>query len=251
MTLAWVFAGTLERNFCAPRVSMGPDVLQFVLGSEGTLGIITEAHVRVRVRRRPCTAAPATSAAAVHVLGLTRGDRCHLQLVPEVQEFGSIVFPSFESGVLALRAIASRRCAPASIRLVDNTQFESGRAMKPESAHPSRDEWFEKAAKVMLDVRVRGNRLPCRVSQVHSSGAARRAPHKGPGLGCTGLIAPVPRGTPPPSLSPAGHRAVEGVPCRGHGSGNVGVRGHHGRSESAAKRSVQHCLQVRRRARWC
>ena len=45
--------GTWERGFTAPRVSVGSDSMQLVLGSEGTLGIITEAVVRVRVRVLP------------------------------------------------------------------------------------------------------------------------------------------------------------------------------------------------------
>ena len=33
-----------------PRCSLGPDVLQMALGSEGILGVVTEVVVRLRVR---------------------------------------------------------------------------------------------------------------------------------------------------------------------------------------------------------
>ena len=46
--------------------------------------------------------------------------------IPECQKYGSIVFPDFESGVWCLREIAKQRCAPASIRLMDNEQFQFG-----------------------------------------------------------------------------------------------------------------------------
>ena len=46
--------------------------------------------------------------------------------LPEVKKYGSIVFPDFESGVACLREVAKRRCAPASIRLMDNEQFQFG-----------------------------------------------------------------------------------------------------------------------------
>ena len=53
-----VAAGTLSKGANVPRQSTGPDLLQMVLGSEGTLGIITEAIVRLRVsmsRQRWCS----------------------------------------------------------------------------------------------------------------------------------------------------------------------------------------------------
>lgn len=62
------------------------------MGHEGSLGIITEAVIRVREK-------------------------------PEVQSFGSIVFPDFESGCKFMREVGRNRIWPASIRLVDNVQF--------------------------------------------------------------------------------------------------------------------------------
>jgi len=91
--------GVLERNISAPRVSCGPDFNQLILGSEGTLGIVTEVVVKVRP-------------------------------LPPVKKYGSLVFPDFESGVRCLREIARKRCQPASIRLMDNEQFVFGQALK-------------------------------------------------------------------------------------------------------------------------
>ena len=34
--------GTIQRQCQVPRISAGPDILQVILGSEGTLGVITE-----------------------------------------------------------------------------------------------------------------------------------------------------------------------------------------------------------------
>eukprot|EP01137_Pigoraptor_chileana_P019586 Opistho-2@80798 len=95
--------GTIEKNCQVPRMSIGPDVNHFVMGSEGILGVVTEATIKVRP-------------------------------LPKVRRYGSAVFPDFESGVAAMREVALRRCAPASIRLVDNQQFQFSHALKP---HPS------------------------------------------------------------------------------------------------------------------
>lgn len=92
--------GTLEKSCVVPRMSTGPDVHEMILGSEGSLGVITEAIVRLR---------PA----------------------PEQTVYGSIIFPNFEQGVQCLNEIAILRCAPVSIRLVDNPQFQFGLALKP------------------------------------------------------------------------------------------------------------------------
>ena len=92
--------GTLEKSCTVPRMSTGPDVHEMILGSEGSLGVITEAIVRLR---------PA----------------------PESTVYGSMIFPNFAQGVACLHEIAVRRCAPVSIRLVDNEQFQFGLSLKP------------------------------------------------------------------------------------------------------------------------
>ena len=59
--------GKLERTSASPRESVGLDLRRLMFGSEGTLGIITSAVVK-------------------------------LFRAPEVQKYGSILFPSFEDG---------------------------------------------------------------------------------------------------------------------------------------------------------
>ena len=95
--------GVVAKAPLVPRISAGPDVHEMVLGSEGTLGIITRAVVRVRP-------------------------------LPSIRKYGAIVFPNFESGVAAMYDIAQAHAAPASIRLVDNNQFQMGQALKPASS---------------------------------------------------------------------------------------------------------------------
>lgn len=65
---------TLERGSLVPRASCGPDFDHMILGSEGTLGIITEVVLKIRP-------------------------------LPRVVKYGSIVFPHFMSGVQALREV--------------------------------------------------------------------------------------------------------------------------------------------------
>ncbi|XP_032879759.1 alkyldihydroxyacetonephosphate synthase, peroxisomal [Amblyraja radiata] len=95
--------GIVEKSCQGPRMSTGPDIYHFIMGSEGTLGVVTEVTIKIRS-------------------------------LPEYQKYGSIVFPDFESGVACLREVARQRCAPASIRLMDNTQFQFGHALKPQVA---------------------------------------------------------------------------------------------------------------------
>ncbi len=92
--------GVIQKSVSSPRISAGPDLHHIVLGSEGTLGIITEVVLRVRAR-------------------------------PEVTRYGSIVFPNFELGVDCLTEVNIQNAAPVSIRLVDNAQFQFGQALKP------------------------------------------------------------------------------------------------------------------------
>jgi alkyldihydroxyacetonephosphate synthase len=93
-------AGKLERSSIAPRESVGLDPRQWLFGSEGNLGIITAAVVK-------------------------------LFPVPAVEHYGSVLFKTFEAGVAFMYAIAQTRRPPASIRLMDNLQFQFGQALKP------------------------------------------------------------------------------------------------------------------------
>lgn len=65
---------TLEKGTLVPRTSCGPDFDHTILGSEGTLGVVTEVVLKIRP-------------------------------LPRVVKYGSIVFPNFQSGVQALREV--------------------------------------------------------------------------------------------------------------------------------------------------
>jgi alkyldihydroxyacetonephosphate synthase len=95
--------GKLERTSAAPRESVGVDLRRLMFGSEGTLGIITSAVVKIFA-------------------------------LPEVQRHGSILFPTFEDGFQFMYDLAREATPPASVRLVDNLQFQFGLALKPKSS---------------------------------------------------------------------------------------------------------------------
>jgi alkyldihydroxyacetonephosphate synthase len=53
--------------------------------------------------------------------------------LPEVQEYGSVLFPTFEDGFKFMYDLTREATPPASVRLVDNLQFQFGLALKPKS----------------------------------------------------------------------------------------------------------------------
>lgn len=91
--------GVIEHLADMPRVSMGVEPRRLAFGSEGNLGLITRAVIRV------------------HKL-------------PEVKEYGSYVFRDFKTGTAFLYDLMQTGVLPASIRLVDNVQFRFGQALK-------------------------------------------------------------------------------------------------------------------------
>ncbi len=86
----------------APRQAVGPDLNQLFVGSEGTLGIITGARLRIH----PCPAYEASSAWALS---------------------------SFADGLDLLRRVARRGATPAALRLYDAT--EADRSYKTGDVH--------------------------------------------------------------------------------------------------------------------
>lgn len=94
--------GTLSRPTVAPRESAGIDPRRWLFGSEGTLGIITSAVVK-------------------------------LFPLPQTQRYDSALFPAFDDGVRFLYALTREARPPASVRLVDNLQFQLGQTLKPAS----------------------------------------------------------------------------------------------------------------------
>jgi alkyldihydroxyacetonephosphate synthase len=93
-------AGLLSRAQVAPRESVGIDPRLWMIGSEGTLGIITSAIVKVFP-------------------------------LPQEQRYGSLLFRSFEEGLRFMYELAQQERQPASVRLMDNLQFQFGQALKP------------------------------------------------------------------------------------------------------------------------
>lgn len=94
--------GVLQEVDTMPRVSMGMQPQRLFFGSEGNLGLITKAIIKI-----------------------------HKQ--PEVVKYGSLVFRDFETGSDFLYELARTGVLPASIRLMDNVQFRFGAALKPRS----------------------------------------------------------------------------------------------------------------------
>ncbi len=105
-------SGTLSRTTIAPRESIGTDPKRMMLGSEGNYGIITSAVVK-------------------------------LFPLPTCQEHGSVLFKTFEDGVAFMFDLTRNGTPPASIRLVDNIQFQFGMALKPAS-----DGWKARKSKI-------------------------------------------------------------------------------------------------------
>jgi alkyldihydroxyacetonephosphate synthase len=107
--------GTINRRSIAPRESVGINPKFFILGSEGNLGIITQAVVKVFP-------------------------------LPELQYFNSILFSDFENGFKFLNELTKKNLQPASVRLFDNLQFQFSRALKPCSSnfHQGIKAWLEK-----------------------------------------------------------------------------------------------------------
>ena len=75
----------------APRSALGPDLTQLFVGSEGTLGVITEARMRAHPR-------------------------------PTAERRGAYAFPDFAAGLDACRRILRRGATPAVLRLYDGAE---------------------------------------------------------------------------------------------------------------------------------
>jgi len=95
-------SGRLEQIQPLSRASVGIQPQNLLFGNEGNLGLITKAVFKV------------------HAL-------------PEVKQYYSIVFPDFDHGLQLLKQLAHSGAVPASIRLVDNSQFRFSQALKPKT----------------------------------------------------------------------------------------------------------------------
>ena len=78
-----------------PAAAAGPDLVQVLIGSEGTLGIISRATVR-------------------------------LQPLPTHRKFASFLFHTFEEGTLAVRQLLQMGLRPSVLRLSDEEETEFG-----------------------------------------------------------------------------------------------------------------------------
>lgn len=80
--------GTITRCKAVPRHSVGPDLRELFIGSEGTLGVITEATVKIFPK-------------------------------PEERRFRSVSFPDVHSGLEAIKGIFRADVKPSVVRLYD------------------------------------------------------------------------------------------------------------------------------------
>ena len=115
--------GTISKNAEWPRVSNGPDLNHVVLGHEGNFGVVTEAVLRVRP-------------------------------IPEVKEYSSIIFHDFEIGIKFMDEVARSRNWPASLRVVDNTQFKASQALKEKTNSMTKE--FVDMLKMFYVLRIKG-----------------------------------------------------------------------------------------------
>jgi alkyldihydroxyacetonephosphate synthase len=77
-----------------PASAAGPDLRQLIMGSEGRMGVITQAVLRV-------------------------------QRLPETEHFYGIFFPNWEAGIEAVRAIAQTGAAVSMLRLSSSLETET------------------------------------------------------------------------------------------------------------------------------
>jgi alkyldihydroxyacetonephosphate synthase len=99
-------SGEILRSKTVPRRSAGPDVAALMLGSEGTLGVITEATMRVRPKPE------------------ARSDRC-------------LLFEHMADGVMACKKLAQSELEPTVVRLYDRedtTLFMRNESNPPEGS---------------------------------------------------------------------------------------------------------------------
>ncbi|MEM7790352.1 MAG: FAD-binding oxidoreductase [Verrucomicrobiota bacterium] len=92
--------GIFHRSNASSRESIGFDYKNVFIGSEGRLGIISSALVKI------------------HQL-------------PKASRYDSILFPNFRAGVDFFQAVRRNGVLPASLRLMDNNQFTLGQCFKP------------------------------------------------------------------------------------------------------------------------
>ncbi|MEM7673458.1 MAG: FAD-binding oxidoreductase [Verrucomicrobiota bacterium] len=92
-------SGIFHRNNASSRESIGFDYRSVFMGSEGRMGVISSALVKIHK-------------------------------APEASQYDSMLFPSFQAGVDFFYAVKRNGVLPASLRLMDNNQFTLGQCFK-------------------------------------------------------------------------------------------------------------------------
>ncbi|UCH86516.1 MAG: FAD-binding oxidoreductase [Dehalococcoidia bacterium] len=99
-SLRMAFPGGTIATPAVPAAAAGPDLNQMIAGSEGVLGVITQATVRLAPLPKRC-------------------------------DYRGYVFPSFQAGVEASRELMQSGLTPSVLRLSDETETEVSLAMRP------------------------------------------------------------------------------------------------------------------------
>jgi len=140
-----------------PASAAGPDLREMVLGSEGRLGVLTEATVRIRS-------------------------------VPEVEEFRAVFFPDFEAGQTAVREMMQARLPLSMLRISTAIETETTLAM---AGHEGLIRWLKRLLalrdigeqRCMLIVGITGSRSAVQFGREEALAVARR--HRGVHVGTT------------------------------------------------------------------
>ncbi|MGQ9573325.1 MAG: FAD-binding oxidoreductase [Dehalococcoidia bacterium] len=98
-SLRMVFPGGIVTTPAVPAAAAGPDLSQIIAGSEGVLGVITQATVRL---------AP----------------------LPTHSDYRGYLFPAFQAGVEAIRDLMQSGLKPAIARLSDEPETEANLTMR-------------------------------------------------------------------------------------------------------------------------
>ncbi|MCI0397732.1 MAG: FAD-binding oxidoreductase [Chloroflexi bacterium] len=130
-----------------PASAAGPDLRQLVLGSEGRLGIITRATVRIRPR-------------------------------PEHEAFYGFFFHDWESGAAAVRQMAQERVPVSMVRLSDAQETETTLALAGHSPLLAWGDWALRlvrygSERCLLLVGVTGDGQATRLARRQAAGVAR------------------------------------------------------------------------------
>jgi len=105
-------------SLAVPATAAGPNLRQVISGSEGTLGIITKATMKV------------------HPL-------------PEVYDYRGLLFKEFEGGVQAVREMLQKRLFPECIRISDTEESNLASFIRKPSSNPVKEGAMQAAFKAM------------------------------------------------------------------------------------------------------